>query len=185
MPAYSYTSSYSQVFGKEIVAIADLPFSGQSYTWDFRSAILSAASAIPSPPTPPVGQQVLAWLSVFVPSLTINASAYSGAGSPAKIGSYAFLNQGHTYTGGFLNFTNQFLGNVYFLSENDGTFLSEGVIDFTVYAPNFTGTSPADGVLVSLSGGDVSGASLSITWSLYRQTSSDFTNSLFSYNGVP
>jgi len=184
MPAYSYESTFFQVYGRETVAIADLPFSGQSYTWDFRSQILESASLVPSPGEPAVAQQILAWLSVSVPNLTVNASSYNGASSPVKIGSYAWLNQGFTHSGGFLNFTNQYLGNVTTLSVNDNTASSGPIINYIVPLLNFSGAVSADGIIVSLSGGDVSGATMTVTWALKRNTSTVLTFPLLSYTGT-
>jgi hypothetical protein len=183
MPVYSYTADFSELFGKETVAIADLPFAGQSYTWDFRSAILLAASEIPNPPGFVIGTQIQAWISAFVPDLVINASAFQGAGSPAKIGSYAWSNQGFLFTGGFLNFSKQYLGNICTQGVNDNTALSAPPIEFVVtLRPGFNAV-PADEVLISLSGGDVSGASLSVTWLLERQYLSTLVPSVSIYSG--
>lgn len=184
MAATAYTSTYFQVYGKETAEISALPVSAQTYEWDFRSAILLAESFVPPPAAEIVSRQIIGWITADIPNLSVRTSAYNLAGAAAKIGSFAWVNQGYIYTGGFLNYQQQFLGNVTLFDQDDTIPSLDGVSDFSYFAlPGLNGL-PADKLLISLSGGLPDEATVSIVWALQRNAVfGSYTNPVITYTG--
>lgn len=185
MPATAFTSNYFQVYGYEEISISALPLTSQTYTWDFRSTIVASAEAVPAPSPQIYNRQIIAWLYINIPNLSVRASSYSLAGDAAKIGSFAWLNQGNTYSGGFLNYKNQFLGNITCFDINDTIPSLEGLSNYSYFLlPSLPGL-PADKLLISLSGGVADGSTVTAVWAMQRNAGfGTITNPVISYVGT-
>jgi len=185
MPATAYTSTYYQVYGQEQVSISALPMSAQTYTWDFRQAIISAEEAVPAPSADIYSRQIIGWLSADIPNLSVRTSAYNLAGGAAKLGSFAWVNQSYVCTGGFLNYTKQYLGQICCFDQDDTVPGLDGLSDYSYFLLPLVNGVAADKILISLSGGLVEGATLSVTWCLQRNPGfGGITNPVISYAGT-